>query len=242
MSGDNRALVVVAKHPEVGRVKTRLAKSVGAVAACELYRAFLRDIVSRFDGGDYAFFIAYTPPDAPFDAYGAASFAQVGETLNDRLRAIFERQRGRYRATLVLSSDSPHVSAAWIDAGFALLEREDIDIVLGPALDGGYWCIAMREAHDVFTGVPMSTPLVLQRTLTIARAKGLRCQVLPATFDVDEIADVDLLSIEIARTALSLPATGAALAHYFERNPHGKHRADRPRSGATADAPVFRGW
>lgn len=218
---NERALVVVAKHPEIGCVKTRLAKSVGAVAACELYRAFVRDIVARFERQGYDFAVAYTPPNAPFDAYGAASFAQVGDTLNDRLRAIFERNRGRYRSTLVLSSDSPHVPSAWIESGFALLESGTVDVVLGPAVDGGYWCVAMQEAHDVFTGVPMSTSFVLARTLAIAQAKGLRCGLLPTTFDVDEIEDVDRLSAELARTSVSLPATSAAIARYVFSSSHG---------------------
>lgn len=203
-------LIVVAKHPELGCVKTRLARGIGDRGAFDLYRAFLADIVTRFGGGPHEFALAYTPADAPFDARGARSFAQEGPTLNARLLAIFERQRSRARKTLVMSSDSPHVPSAWIARGFEALDR--VDVVLGPCDDGGYWCVAMRDPHDIFAGVAMSTPQVLAHTLERVRALGLRYELLPTTFDIDELPDLDRLRAEIARDPALLPETARALA------------------------------
>ncbi len=215
-------LVVVAKHPEVGRVKTRLAAGIGDRAAFDLYVAFIDDIARRFapvESGAHAFAIAFTPPEAPFDARGVRAFAQEGPTLNARLLAIFRRQPERARRTLVMSSDSPHVDPDWIARGFAALDR--VDVVLGPCDDGGYWCVAMREPHDIFTGVAMSTPHVLAQTLERARALGLTYELLPTTFDVDEVVDLVRLRDAIAIDPIGLPATARALA-----------ALDRRRSGA----------
>jgi len=202
-------LIVVAKHPELGRVKTRLARGIGDRGAFALYCAFIADIAAKFGAGPHDFAIAYTPPDAPFDARGARSFAQEGATLNARLLAIFERQRGRARKTIVMSSDSPHVASAWVARGFAALEA--VDVVLGPCDDGGYWCVGMREPHDIFSGVAMSTPQVLAQTLDLVAARGLRYELLPTTFDVDELTDLARLRAEIGNRLTDLPATASVL-------------------------------
>ena len=209
-------LVVVVKHPEVGKVKTRLAQGIGDAGAFDLYQAFVGDIVTRFSGGPHAFAIAYTPADAPFARPGVRCFPQRGPTLNARLLAIFDEQRSRARRTIVMSSDSPHVPAAWIERGFS--ELDDADVVLGPCEDGGYWCVGMRAPHDVFSGVAMSTPLVLAQTLERARALGLRHTLLPTTFDVDELADLARLRAEIGHEPGLLPATAASLAA-LDRDP-----------------------
>lgn len=204
-----RELIVVAKHPEMGRVKTRLARGIGDPGAYDLYCAFLRDIVARFGGGPHGFAIAFAPADAPFEMRGVRSFPQEGTTLNARLLAIFERQVGRARKTLVMSSDSPHVPEAWIERGFAALDESDV--VLGPCEDGGYWCVGMCEPHDVFTGVAMSTPQVFEQTLERVRMLDLSLTRLPTTFDIDEIVDLVRLREEIASRPGLLPATERAL-------------------------------
>jgi len=208
-----RELVVVAKYPEVGKVKTRLAKGIGDQAAYELYRAFIADIVARFAGGPDAFAIAYTPEGAAFDGFDARCFEQRGATLNARLLSIFEQQRERAEKTLVMSSDSPHVPAAWIARGFAALD--EADVVLGPCVDGGYWCVGMHTPHDIFSDVAMSTPLVLAQTLELVAARGLRVELLPTTFDVDELGDLNLLRTELQKRPGELPATEAALGAAF---------------------------
>ncbi len=231
MPDPGREVVVVAKHPEVGRVKTRLAAGIGERAAFDLYVAFIDDIVARFgceQRRDHDFAIAFTPPDAPFDARGARAFAQEGSTLGARLLAIFAR-RSPHRAlkTLVMSSDSPHVEPAWIARGFDALDR--VDVVLGPCDDGGYWCVAMREPHDIFTGVAMSTPHVLAQTLDRVRALGLAYELLPTTFDVDEVVDLARLHDAVAADQSGLPATARALAALERRHvdalPHVAHVA-----------------
>ncbi|GAC1441522.1 MAG: TIGR04282 family arsenosugar biosynthesis glycosyltransferase [Vulcanimicrobiaceae bacterium] len=201
-------LIVVAKHPELGCVKTRLARGIGDRGAFDLYGAFIDDIVRNFSAGPHEFAIAFTPADAPFDARGMRAFAQEGATLNARLLAIFARPE-RATKTIVMSSDSPHVPAAWIAHGFAALDA--VDVVLGPCEDGGYWCVGMREPHDIFSDIAMSTPEVLARTLDRVRARGLRYELLPTTFDVDELTDLARLRAEVGVRPDRLPATAREL-------------------------------
>jgi rSAM/selenodomain-associated transferase 1 len=196
---DRRALVVVAKYPAEGQVKTRLARTFGARAAATLYAAFLADIGAEMQSGRFAFHWAFTPATSPFphlpcarDLPADACFAQEGSTLNERLLRVFDRMVARgFTRVAVLSSDSPHVTRATVEAALDRLDGHDV--CLGPAEDGGYYLVAMRTAHDIFSGVAMSTPSVLAETLAAARRQALSVSLLPSTFDVDEEADAQRL-------------------------------------------------
>jgi rSAM/selenodomain-associated transferase 1 len=214
-----RALVIVAKQPQQGRVKTRLVSVLGEEGALQLYDAFIDDLASRFANGPYDFFFAYTPPDAAFYGRGAATFPQIGETLNERLLAIFKKMSPRWpQGVLVMSSDSPQVPPKWIARGFELMQSNDV--VFGPCDDGGYWCVGMREPYDVFSGIPMSTPVVLEQTLALARAHQLRVALLPQTFDVDTPNDVARLVEWLDSTGgADLPAVSRVLASLRVRLP-----------------------
>jgi len=208
-------LVVMARYPTVGAVKTRLARTIGAAAACALYRAFLADLDARFGGGPRPLVWAYDPPDAGFAALvrpGAVCVPQEGPDLGARMRNVVLRFcADGTRRVLIIGADVPHLRDVWVDdADQALGEA---DLVLGPSTDGGYYLIGMRQPHDVFTGVAMGTPDVLAATLARAGALGLRVHRLPETFDVDEAADVDRLRRELAGSPdLELPATVIVLA------------------------------
>jgi len=214
---DERALIVVAKNPEIGKVKTRLARALGAAQAFELYKAFLDDIALRFAHGAYDFAFAYTPAEASFDNRGAHSFAQVGSTLNERLHNIFKQNAERYSGgMLIMSSDSPHIPTAWLERGFALLETNGV--VLGPTFDGGYWIVGMRDTHDIFTGIPMSTDKVFQHTLARASELALGVGLLPETFDVDTPDDVEKLRVYLrAHADAHLPNTRRMLVEIDAR-------------------------
>jgi rSAM/selenodomain-associated transferase 1 len=210
-----RGLVVVAKYPRAGQVKTRLAAAIGAEPACALYRAFLADLDERLCTAGYAPLWAYTPADAPFAGSIAAAprcFAQVGPDLNARLRNIFQALLGAgWQRVAIISSDTPHLPLGWLDEAYRALD--DHDLVLGPADDGGYSLIAMAAPHDVFDGVAMGTNRVLGQTLALARAQDLRSHLLASTFDVDEPADLARLAAALREPALrrSLPCTTRAL-------------------------------
>ncbi len=202
-------LVVVAKRPELGRVKTRLARGIGDAGALALYAAFLDDIVARCAALPHTFAVAFVPGGPDYPLPGVETFDQVGATLGERLLAIFERSARVAEKTLVMSSDSPQVPDAWIERAFEMLE--DADAVFGPTEDGGYWCVGMRLPHDVFGGVTMSVPETFEQTRAAARRLGLRVALLPPTFDVDEVADLAKLRAALAAGS-ELPRTRRVLA------------------------------
>lgn len=215
------ALVVMARYPEAGKTKTRLACSIGDVEAGLLYRAFLCDLAMRFTGQQFDLIWTYTPPGANFKSVLAQIvpslsenmqyFPQNGKDFATRLHHAFHWpfERG-YCKMIIIGSDSPHISKVIIERALATLD--EADVVLGPAEDGGYYLIAMREPYDVFRGIPMSTGEVLEMTIALARKQGLSVKLIDTLFDVDELTDLLRLKQLLHDDSSCAPVTAALLA------------------------------
>lgn len=215
------ALVVMARYPQPGTTKTRLARTLGDAETHQLYRAFLMDLANRFAGLDYDLCWAFTPANVDYSAFIATlvpdlahptrSFAQQGSDFNARLLHAFQwTHRQGYTSTIVIGSDAPHVSREVIVQAQAALQ--EADVALGPAEDGGYYLLAMREPHDLFTSIPMSTSVVTARTLARASEQGLTVRLLAPLFDVDEYADLLRLAALLRTNSALAPATAALIA------------------------------
>ncbi len=211
------ALVVMARHPTPGRVKTRLARGIGADAACSLHRAFLADIGARFGShSELELVWAYEPAGADFaTVVGARSpcFAQEGGELGERMHNAFRHLLAhRYSRVVMIGADVPHLADDVVDE--ALRRLDDVDVVLGPSDDGGYYLVAMRAAHDIFQTVPMGTDQVLAATLARIEALNLAVHLLPPTFDIDDIDDLRRLRrlLDDSVWQQRLPHTARALA------------------------------
>lgn len=210
------ALVVMARYPTPGRVKTRLACAIGATAACDLHRAFIDDIGLRFGGRqDVDLVWAFEPADADFAAVvgkQSRAFAQAGDALGERMRRAFEHLfRAGYDHVVMIGADIPHVADETIAEALQLLRRSAV--VLGPSDDGGYYLVAMNALHDIFDSVPMGTAEVFAETVRRVEARQLTLSVLPRSFDIDEVGDLRRLR-DLMRTqdwAQKLPATARCL-------------------------------
>ena len=122
--------------------------------------------------------------------------------------------REGFERVIMIGADVPHVRDEWLDE--AETQLESADIVLGPTDDGGYYLIALRAPHDVFTGVAMSTDCVLAETQRQAAAAGLRVHLLPRSFDIDEAGDLVQLRALLERDGVRLPHTAAVLAEVMD--------------------------
>ena len=199
MAEERLLLAVVCRNPDVGTVKTRLIPALGEEGARALYRAFLQDLGTRFAGQPYDLLWAYTPEGGlpPPALVPGSTLAQEGPDLGHRLLHIFRQARGGgYGRVVVASSDVPHLSREVVEAAFAALAGQDV--VLAPSEDGGYHLVGMREPHDIFTMVPMSTPTVFADTCKVIAEYALRPEVLAADFDVDLPEDLPRLACRLA--------------------------------------------
>jgi rSAM/selenodomain-associated transferase 1 len=211
MGGD--VLVIMAKQPVAGAVKTRLARVIGAEKACALYEAFLRDLAGRFAGGSWQLVWAVDPPTADLSGWvgaDARQFGQEGAQLGERMQRCFARLFGGGAARVVMiGADVPHIAAAIVRDAFSALDDDDVALV--PTRDGGYCLIALRAPHDLFTGVAMGTSRVFAETTARIAALGLRARIFDGTFDIDEVEDLHDLGNLISTGDVELPHSAAVL-------------------------------
>jgi uncharacterized protein len=215
------ALVVMARYPQIGTTKTRLARTLGDAETVSLYRAFLADLAHKFAGNTYDLHWAYTPANIDYLSFIAtltptltehmSAFPQQGIDLGARLHHVFRWTYDRaYQRTIIIGSDSPQISMKSIMQAQKGLDKADV--VLGPADDGGYYLIAMRRPYDVFSGIPMSTSMVAQKTIELAQSQGLMVHTLEQLFDVDELPDLLRLAQLLETDSSLAPETAAYLA------------------------------
>jgi rSAM/selenodomain-associated transferase 1 len=197
-------IVVLAKAPVPGRVKTRLSPPYTLEQAALVGEAALRDtlVAASGSGARHRVLVLDGEPGHWVPA-GWRVVAQVGGDLGARLDAAFRSVR---HPAVLVGMDTPQLRAADIDHALHVLDDPATDAVVGPALDGGYWAIGFRDAATgAFQGVPMSTTSTYAAQYARLVALGLRVGVLPWMRDVDRHAD----AVAVARLA---PATRLAQA------------------------------
>jgi len=194
MTGRRRALVVIAKEPVPGAVKTRLAATLGDDGAGRAAAAMLADTVAGMAEVDAEPWVCFAPPEAGGRmarlAPGFGLLAQVEGDLGDRLAGCFAALLGGGADQVVIvAADTPQVPRTTYEAAFALLDQ--VDVVLGPALDGGYYLVGAKTAlPELFVGVPMGSDAVLQVTMQRAVGRRLRVGTVPTLRDLDRLEDL----------------------------------------------------
>ena len=196
-------------------MKTRLAAGIGEDRAARLYDGFVRDLAGRFAAAGPELSWGVAPPDPGFaEHFGVppeTCFVQEGDDLGARMLSALEGALCEEGSRCVLiGSDVPHLPAERVAQAF--FELESADMVLGPALDGGYYLIGMGQPHDVFSGMTWSVDSVRAETQARAAARGLSVALLDEEFDVDEIEDLDRLRARLAAGGPPCPATTRILA------------------------------
>ncbi len=194
-------LMVFAKAPIAGLAKTRLFPYMSFEEAARLQHAFLADTLDKALAiPDAKVCLAYEPASAlaflkeHFDREEIVEYLpQEGADLGERMsRAFDEGFRMGAGRVLIIGSDVPTLSERYISTAFERLHLADV--VLGPALDGGYYLIGLKEpAPALFEGIGWSGPDVFASTLATASRLGLRVDVLPELRDVDSFTDLKLL-------------------------------------------------
>ena len=200
----SRALLIFARRPYPGRVKTRLSPFLSPQEAAELYDCMVRDVVARtatLEVDDrYLLYEEGEGAEAYFRGVDSdlILLPQEGVGLGKRLTYAFSTLFRRGYGTLaVIGTDSPDLPLPFINDAFRRLESGEADVLLGPTKDGGYYLVALRgEEPELFRDVPWSTEQVLEVTLQRAEETGLRWGLLPRWYDVD--LPSDLTELELA--------------------------------------------
>ena len=206
------ALAVIAKEPVAGLAKTRLVPALGAAGAARAASAMLADTLAAVRASGAEPWLCFAPVEARERLCRQAPrfglLAQAPGDLGDRLAACLADLLGAGADRVaIVGADTPHIPAASYRRAFALLD--EADIVLGPALDGGYYLVAAKASRpELFAGVEMGTGEVLTETLARAARGGLVVDLLPPLRDLDRVED--LAAALDAGELAGAPATLAA--------------------------------
>ncbi|MGH3773853.1 MAG: TIGR04282 family arsenosugar biosynthesis glycosyltransferase [Pseudonocardiaceae bacterium] len=226
MSGPRAALLVLAKAPVPGEVKTRLCPpATPAQAARIAAAAFLDTLDAVLAVPEVTPVVALTGNLA--HAVDAAALterlrastvlAQRGTTLGQRIAAAYADTALAvgHRPVLQIGMDTPQVDAALLSQCLDLLDGDGVDAALGPATDGGWWVLGLRrpELVDLIADIPTSRPDTGARTMAALRISGARVVELPELSDVDTWEDAAAVAAAVpdGRFAAAVTAAVAAL-------------------------------
>ncbi|CAN5575572.1 TIGR04282 family arsenosugar biosynthesis glycosyltransferase [soil metagenome] len=190
MTDTKKALIIFARKPVLGKVKTRLAAKAGQQKALEIYKLLLahtRSIASSLHCDNFVF-VTEAIDDNFWQGFTAEM--QEGINLGNRMNHAFDLLFSKgYQHCIIIGSDCPGLSNEIVNTAFQSLHNNDI--VIGPATDGGYYLLGMRKMiAGIFINKDWSTSKVFDQTMLDVKSQNLSCYILPQLTDVDEIEDV----------------------------------------------------
>ncbi len=193
------AIIVFAKAPVAGQVKTRLCPPLTPDEAASLHGSLVLDILERCQSlKGYDRILAGTPSlHHPFFRAMEARFKipvwdQIGDDLGTRMASAFKQALGSpYRSVVIIGTDIPGINGPLLTT--AVDSLQDHDVVLGPTMDGGYYLIGLRTpVPDLFANIPWSTEQVYALTEQKIKMLGLSLMVLPKLRDLDTVEDLQI--------------------------------------------------
>ncbi|MCB9282849.1 MAG: TIGR04282 family arsenosugar biosynthesis glycosyltransferase [Lewinellaceae bacterium] len=191
----SRALILFIKNPRLGKVKTRLAATMGAEKALRVYEAMLahtRKVALQIPVDRYLYYSDFIDHQ---DNWSRAHFhkkVQRGENLGARMAHAFSEVLDEHERAILIGSDIPQINPSILKEAFERLSTHDF--VIGPAQDGGYYLLGMRSFEPtVFLGIAWSAPTVFNKTIDIIQRLDKSFHCLPTLSDVDEEEDWDRL-------------------------------------------------
>jgi hypothetical protein len=235
-SGGERVLVIMAKAPRPGAVKTRLASRLSPKAVTAFYCCLLEDTLAlarslEVTGVEVAVMCPESDVDELARLAGTQSpgkpanvVAQNGEGLAAGLTSVFAhfaeahrtnalRTNAHQRRIIAFNSDSPHLPRPVLEAAFESLAAHDV--VVGPTHDGGYYLVGAKASHPtLFAGDGMGTSSALERLLARARALELSVGFADRFYDIDTADDLSRLAAELRLAPARAPRTAAWLKEW----------------------------
>lgn len=210
------ALIIFAKAPIAGQVKTRLCPPLTTDEAATLQGSFILDTLERSRAAIQKFrlpmtrYLACAPSSTHVffqimaERHGVQLLEQTGESLGERMQAAFIALFAKgFTQVLIVGTDVPSLPLAHYQQAIEMLRTHEL--VLGPAEDGGYYLVGLtRPAPELFRDISWSTDQVLAQTRERAQQAGLRTSWLPVWRDVDTIDDLRAL-IEANRRDMTQP-------------------------------------
>jgi rSAM/selenodomain-associated transferase 1 len=217
-SGSDRVLVIMAKAPRAGAVKTRLIPSLSPQAVIDFYCCLLEDTLAlahSLSGVDVAIMCPGSDVNELKQLAGSEAnvVGQKGEGLAAGLKSVFAHFARGQRRTVAFNSDSPHLPSSVLEDAFETLAARDV--VVGPTHDGGYYLVGARASNPkLFTGDGMGTSSALEQLLSRARALDLSVGFAIPFYDIDVADDLTRLAAELRLASATAPRTAQWLKEW----------------------------
>ena len=218
-SGSDRVLVIMAKAPRPGEVKTRLTRSLSPEAVTAFYCCLLDDTLTLARSlGNVEVAVMCPDPDvnelARLAGKEVSVVAQKGEGLAAGLISVFAHfAEGHQRRIIAFNSDSPHLPRPLLEDAFEMLAVHDV--VVGPTHDGGYYLVGAKASHPaLFAPDGMGTSSALERFLSHARSLELSVGFADPFYDIDVADDLTRLAAELRLAPLRAPRTARWLKEW----------------------------
>lgn len=185
-------IIVFIKNPQLGKVKTRLAATLGAEKALDVYRKLLsvtHDTVTQVEAKYHLFYSDFIDREDDWDNNIFIKYEQQGEDLGARMSHAFQTvlsisEESGLNKVAIIGSDCNELTPDILNMAFTLLK--DVDVVVGPTYDGGYYLLGMNKFHsELFQNISWSTPSVYEETNDAARILNLIIADLPTLYDID---------------------------------------------------------
>ncbi len=185
-------LIIFTKNPTLGRVKTRLAKTLGDQKALSIFKKLLAQAgktASEWNGDVWVFYADFLPENDLWSSVAQRKVLQEGKGLGERMAHAFGLGLSSYDNVVLIGTDIPAISTQVIQKAFMALERNDF--VIGPTFDGGYFLIGMKTFHSyVFQDMEWSTPTVFEQTQHKINFKNHSLFTLSPLMDIDYESDL----------------------------------------------------
>ncbi len=185
LKAQSRLLILFAKNPRTEQVKTRLARDIGQENAVRVYTYLLKENIRIHSHAPYDFMV-YTQGDPSYFS-PLRTRPQNGSDLGEKMHGAFVQELHQYTRVVLIGSDLI-LSSDCIAHAFSSLEREDL--VIGPATDGGYYLIGMKEDLDIFSDIPWSSSTVFIDTIQKIKGFGKSIAMLSELRDIDTGEDI----------------------------------------------------
>lgn len=195
-NSSSAVVIVFARPPIAGQVKTRLAATLGDDAALKVYRQLLLMTVQQVSASGYPFVLFATEPCHELDElaaqYGARLSVQQGAGLGEKMVRALAQLHQQYQRVLLVGTDCPVLTVEHLQQGFT--ELIEASVVMGPAEDGGYWLLGSADAAlwqnpQLLDNVHFGGPEAREMTASRLHYHGATIRMLPLLWDVDTAAD-----------------------------------------------------
>ncbi len=189
-----RQLIIFIKNPILGKVKTRLAASIGNESALKVYLKLMQhtqEVALQVDCDRHLFYDSNISEDDSWSTHSFEKKLQSNGDLGHRMEAAFTNVLSDGNSTIIIGSDCPEISPQLIEEAYNKLEL--VDVIIGPTHDGGYYLLGMKDLHpSLFRDIEWSSSTVFDDTIEKIKSAGLLYTQLPIRHDMDEVSTLEL--------------------------------------------------